>query len=385
MDFVEGLPLSGRADCILVVVDFFTKYAHFIPLHHPYTAPSVAQQFLHHVYRLHGLPATIVTDRDKIFTSHFWRELFRLAGVNLNMTSSYHPQSDGQTERLNQTMETYLRCFVNACLSKWIQWISQAEYWYNTSPHFAIGRSPFEALYGYKRRHFGISASDAVTSPDIHAWLQERPVMTDLIRQHLVRSRHRMKKQADKHISDRQFQVGDSVLRWLDVLIRNWHSNISGHMKCCIGSAAYRLKLPSYSSIHPVFHVSQLKPFVPSSSQVLPQLPDDLSLPRVPARVLQTRTIKKRRALTDQVLVQWSGWPPELATWEDLISLKQTFPFAPAWGQAASQGRGNVSNQNDQEEPTEDDTRTEEVSEQPRRSIRTRRPNTLVTGPQWAV
>ncbi|WVZ81602.1 hypothetical protein U9M48_028957, partial [Paspalum notatum var. saurae] len=371
MDFVEGLPLSGRADCILVVVDFFTKYTHFIPLHHPYTAPSVAQQFLHHVYRLHGLPATIVTDWDKIFTSHFWRELFRLAGVNLNMTFSYHPQSDGQTERLNQTMETYLRCFVNACPSKWIQWISQAEYWYNTSPHSAIGRSPFEALYGYKPRHFGISASDAVTSPDIHAWLQERPVMTDLIRQHLVRSRHRMKKQADKHISDRQFQVGDSVLVKLQPYIQTSLARRSNQKLAFkyfgtyevlshIGSAAYRLKLPSYSSIHPVFHVSQLKPFVPSSSQVLPQLPDDLSLPRVPARVLQTWTIKKRRALTDQVLVQWSGWPPELATREDLISLKQTFPFAPAWGQAASQGRGNVSNQNDQEEPTEDDTRTEE-------------------------
>ncbi|KAJ1276549.1 hypothetical protein BS78_05G222500 [Paspalum vaginatum] len=275
------------------------------------------------------------------------------------MTSSYHPQSDGQTKHLNQTMETYLRCFVNGCPSKWIQWISQAEYWYNTSPHSAIGRSPFEALYGYKPRHFGISDSDAVTSPDIHAWLQERPVMTDLIRQHLVRSRHHTKKQADKHISDRQFQVRDSVLVKLQPYVQTSLARRSNQKLAFkyfgpyevlsrIGSAAYHLKLPSYSSIHPVFHVSQLKPFVSSSSQVL---------------------------------VQWSGWPPELATCEDLISLKQTFPFVPAWGQAASQGRGNFSNENDQGEQTGDDTRTEEVSEQPRRSIRARRPNTLVTGP----
>ncbi|WVZ95213.1 hypothetical protein U9M48_041007, partial [Paspalum notatum var. saurae] len=397
MDFVEGLPLSGRADCILVVVDFFTKYAHFVPLHHPFTAPSVAQKFLHHVYRLHGLPATIVTDRDKIFTSHFWRELFRLAGVTLNMTSSYHPQSDGQTERLNQTMETYLRCFVNACPSKWINWLSQAEYWYNTSPHSAIGRSPFEALYGYKPRHFGISETDAVTAPDVQSWLQDRSVMTDLIRQHLVRSRHRMKKQADKQRSDRQYKVGDSVLVKVQPYVQTSLARRSNQklafkyfgpyeVLACIGTAAYRLKLPSHTTIHPVFHVSQLKPFVSSSSKVLPHLPDDLSLPRVPVRVLQTRAIKKRGAVTDQVLVQWSGWPSELATWEDLISLKQTFPFAPAWGQAATQGGGNVSSQDDQGVQVDEDTRKEdEASVRPRRSRRARVPSSLVTGPQWAV
>lgn len=182
MDFVEGLPRSGNANCILVVVDSFTKYAHFLPLLHPFTAASVVMVFLNQVYRLHGLPSAIISDRDKIFTSQFWKELFRLADVSLQLSSSYHPQSDGQTERLNQTMETFLRCFVNACPAKWSSWLALAEFWYNASPHSAIGLSPFEALYGYPPRHCGISVlTDVVvhfTAVGAGRWVQyECPCM----------------------------------------------------------------------------------------------------------------------------------------------------------------------------------------------------------------
>jgi hypothetical protein len=126
MDFVECLPLSSLVNCILVVVDSFTKYAHFIPLRHPFTAAGVAKLFMNNIYKLHGMPLSIISDRDRIFTSNLWRELFSLAEVQLHMTSSYHPQSDGQTKRLNQTMETFLRCFVNSCPHKWSAWISSA-------------------------------------------------------------------------------------------------------------------------------------------------------------------------------------------------------------------------------------------------------------------
>jgi hypothetical protein len=128
MDFVEGLPRSGNTNCILVVVDSFTKYAHFLPMLHPFTAAGIAKVFLNQVYRLHGLPSAIIFDWDRIFTSQFWKELFHLADVSLQLSSSYHPQSDGQTERLNQTMETFLRCFVNACLAKWSSWLALAEF-----------------------------------------------------------------------------------------------------------------------------------------------------------------------------------------------------------------------------------------------------------------
>jgi hypothetical protein len=108
MDFIEGLPRSNRADCILVVVDKFTRYAHFILISHPYTTSSVAVVFLKEVYKLHGLPASIISDRDPVFTSHFWQCLFKFSGTSLKLSSSYHPQTDGQTERVNQCLETFL-------------------------------------------------------------------------------------------------------------------------------------------------------------------------------------------------------------------------------------------------------------------------------------
>jgi transposase InsO family protein len=121
-----------------VVVDLFSKYNLFIALKHPYTALSVAKLFILHIYRLHGLPTALVSDRDKVFTSQLWRELFRLAGVELRMSSAYHPQSDGQTERVNQCMEVFLRCFANAIPTKWYDWLRLAEFWYNTSGHSAL-------------------------------------------------------------------------------------------------------------------------------------------------------------------------------------------------------------------------------------------------------
>lgn len=101
MDFIEGLPRSGNTNCVLVVVDKFSKFAHFIPLLHPFTAATVAKTFLDNIYKLHGMPSHIISDRDRIFTSTFWRELFKLANTTLCMSSAYHPKSDGQTERVN--------------------------------------------------------------------------------------------------------------------------------------------------------------------------------------------------------------------------------------------------------------------------------------------
>jgi hypothetical protein len=135
MDFIDGLPTSHGKDVILVVIDRLSKYAHFLPLSHPYTANTVAQIFLDQIFKLHGLPKSIVSDRDKVFTSNFWRDLFRLSGTDLLLSSAYHPQTDGQTEVINRSLEGYLRSFVGDRPRDWLRWLSLAEWAYNTYVH----------------------------------------------------------------------------------------------------------------------------------------------------------------------------------------------------------------------------------------------------------
>ena len=148
MDFITGLPPSRQFDCILVLVDKLSKYAHFIPLCHPYTASKVAELFIDNIYKLHGMPLSLVSDRDPAITSTFWQSVFRATGTQLRMSTAHHPETDGQTERVNQSIECYLRCFISAYPRQWSRWLSLCEIWYNTNWRSSLGKSPFEVIYG---------------------------------------------------------------------------------------------------------------------------------------------------------------------------------------------------------------------------------------------
>nr|GEU40113.1 retrotransposable element Tf2 [Tanacetum cinerariifolium] len=185
MDFIEGLPKSQRKNVIFMVVDGLSKYAHFMTLAHPFTTQQVAQSFLDNVYKLHGMPESIVSDRDKVFLSNFWSELFKLLQVRLLKSTSYHPQTDGQTEVVNRCLKGYLRCMT---------------------------ATPFETVYGIPPPiHVpylgGLSKVEVVDRT-----LKDREEFIQTLKFHLLSTQNRMKQQADKGKSERQFDIGDWVL-----------------------------------------------------------------------------------------------------------------------------------------------------------------------------
>lgn len=154
IDFIDGLPSSQGKSVIFVEVDRLSKYAHFIPIHHPYSATQVAQVFMDIVYKLYGMPKVIVSDRDKVFLSNFWQAMFKILKVDLHMWTAYHLQSDGQTEMVNRCLECYLRCMCGDRPKEWVTWLPMAEYWYSTNFHTAISTTPYEVLYGQKPKPY---------------------------------------------------------------------------------------------------------------------------------------------------------------------------------------------------------------------------------------
>jgi hypothetical protein len=135
MDFIVGLPKSENKSVIMVVVDHLSKYALICALQHPFTTSTVAQIFMDHIFKIHSMPHSIVSDRDPTFTNNFWQELSRLQGTQLHLSIAYHPQTDGQTKFVNKCLETYLRCFASDWKHQLDQWLPIYEWWCNAPSH----------------------------------------------------------------------------------------------------------------------------------------------------------------------------------------------------------------------------------------------------------
>lgn len=225
--------------------------------------------------------------------------------------------------------------------------LSLCEYWYNTNWHSATGSTPFEIIYGHPPRHFGIDSDCTVACSDLQQWLKQRKVILESVRQHLVRAQQRMKIQGDKHRTERSFSVGLKLQPYIQASVapRANHKlafKFFGPYRILerVGDVAYRLDLPPSSKVRPVFHVSLLHKVLKPNCPVAPQfpLPDPHLL--APEKILQHRVVQRASKSLVQVLVQWSDGVADLATWEDLDSIKQRFPHAPAWGQAVSRQGG---------------------------------------------
>lgn len=338
MDFVEGLPRSEGVNAVLVVVDRLTKYGHFISLKHPFSATDVALLFIQEVIKLHGFPRTIVSDRDRVFTSLFWKELFRLSGTRLCLSTAYHPQSDGQTEVTNRGMETYLRCFASEKPRTWAKYLVWAELSYNSSYHSAIKMTPFKAVYGRDPPVLLRYENGSTTNAELEDQLRERDEMLAILRDHLNKAQQIMKSKADEHRREVLFEVGEMVYLKLrpyrqQSLARRPNEKLAARfygpfeVEAKVGKVAYRLKLPEGTKIHHTFHVSQLKKAigdtVPATS-LPPQLTSDGVLIAEPEAVWNTRT--HPRSGQQEVLIKWKNLPSFDCTWETKENMKMLYP-----------------------------------------------------------
>jgi hypothetical protein len=280
MDFITGLPRTGKQhDSIMVVVDKLTKAAHFIPLKTTHKATNVVDIFMREITRLHGIPKTIVSDRDPKFTSKFWKGLFKGFRTNLNFNTAYHPESDGQTERVNQVIEDMLRMYVMDKPSKWEDYLHLVEFAYNNGYQASLKMSPFEALYGRKCNtpvSWDNPADRAVVGPELLKEMEEKMLK---IKQNLKAAQDRQKSYADKNRTHREFKVGDHV--FLKVKANRSSLRLGNCSKLAarfcgpfeilerIGPVAYMLALPASMTVHNVFHISLLKKYIPDANHVI--------------------------------------------------------------------------------------------------------------------
>lgn len=194
MDFITGLPNSKGKSIIMVVVDRLSKYGHFIALSALVTSESVATVFIAEVVRHHGVPISIITDRDPKFLNNFWTEIHRLQGTTLSPSTSYHPQTDGQTEVLNKILEMYLRCFVGDVPSSWSSLLPWAEFWYNTSYQTSAQMTPFEVLYGRPPPSITRYIRGTTSNALVETQMVQRDELLLQLKRNLARSQDRMKK-----------------------------------------------------------------------------------------------------------------------------------------------------------------------------------------------
>ena len=326
MDFVEQLPRCGEYENILVIVDRFTKEARFIPTRRTMTARELAETLLSVVFSKKGFPDAITSDRGSLFVSAFLKEMWRLMKVERRVSTPYHPQTDGQTERVNQSLEGYLRTYCGWDQDDWVGLLPMAEFTYNNSVHSATRTTPFFANHGYHPRFDVEGELFSTESPTAGVMVKDFDKMWRETQYWIAVANQRTASYDEGRKSQEPLiKVGDRVLLDSEVVKRyrptkklaaRWLGPY--RVKEKVADLAYRIELPKSWKRHDVFHVCQLEPFweaaetyrkAPDSTEEIPDDGQDFEL----ERILDSR---QRKGKGIEYKVQWRGYTgPDAVEW----------------------------------------------------------------------
>ncbi|KAL0185720.1 hypothetical protein M9458_017390, partial [Cirrhinus mrigala] len=327
IDFVTDLPPSNGYTTILSVVDRFSKACRFIPLPKLPSALETAETLCNWVFRLYGLPEDIVSDRGPQFTSRLWSNFFRLLGVNVSLTSGYHPQANGQVERLNQELIRFLRTYCQNRQKDWSQYLFWAEYAQNSIHKPSTNLTPFQCVLGFQPPMFPWSGEPSEL-PAVDTWLRNSEDTWNQAHVHLQRAVRRNQTQADRRRRPNPaYEPGQWV--WLstrDLRLRQPCRKLSpryvGPFKIIkqITPVSFRLDLPAEYRVSPTFHVSLFKPAgnpegVEDLDETAPQGPPPVVIGGEEVYRVNTLLDSRRRRGQLQYLVDWEDYGPEERSW----------------------------------------------------------------------
>jgi hypothetical protein len=332
MDFIVGLPPTGcKFNCIWVIIDWLTKSAHFIPVHTRYRAEKYAELYISRILCLYGVLKTIISDWDPQFVARFWEQLHASMEMRLIHSSTYHPQTDGQTERVNQILEDMLWACVLNYPDKWDKCLPLADFSYNNSYLESLRKAPFEALYGCHCRipvNWIEPGERMIFGPDLVIEAEE---IVHRIQSNLKATKARQESYANKWCWPLEFKAGDHVYLHVSPTRDVKRFGIKGKLApryigpflilARLGNVAYRLELlPALAGVHNMFHVSQLKkclrPPVDVVVDDVSPLDADLSYREHPVKILGQKDWVTRHQTIRFFKVQWSHHSEQEATWE---------------------------------------------------------------------
>ena len=337
MDLITQLPKTKSGhDAIVVFVDKFSKMVHYVPTVTTIDAPGLAELMISNVVRLHGIPINIISDRDPRFTSSFWKATWKQLGTRLKMSTAYHPQSDGLTERNNRSLEEALRAYVNYHQDNWDHWLALLEYAYNNSVNSTTGYTPFFLNYGQhpvSPLDYALVSKETQVNHTAATLLENLYTALDKAHENISHAQQQQKKYADQHrrdIDTQLLKVGDEVLLSTENLrlpgrAPKLVAKRIGPFKITkiLSELVYELDLPpTLKGIHNRFHIQQLS-YYRSTNRFNTRPTTHHRPPAIVTSdgtedVYEVQNVLKHKKVGGALyyLIHWKGYPHYESTWE---------------------------------------------------------------------